>query len=274
MMALSQCSYHIQQKLVEQFPEYKDAIEAKLLTLLPPQELLVEKIENKGLSYEDDEIFTFIYVGRNYFRKGGRDTVEVLARLHKEYEFNLILISALDKDEIKYERTNHDLEDAQKLIESNSDWIEYYPTLPNEQVLEKTKHSHVALLPTWMDTFAYSVLECQACGTPVISTSLRALTELNGKSVGWLIDVPVNNLNNPIMNNRADFVQFEKQLQAGLEQKVRYVLEHRQEVRVKAVNCIKKIRKENDPATYNECLKLLYQGEVDKVRMILKEQFQ
>lgn len=110
-------------------------------------------------------------------KKGGRDTVEVLAKLHKKYQFKLILISALDKDEAKYERTDHDLEDAQALIEANKEWIEYHPSLPNNQVLDKIKKAHVALLPTWMDTFAYFVLECQACGTPVISTSLRALTE-------------------------------------------------------------------------------------------------
>ena len=109
--------------------------------------------------------------------------MEVLAKLHKKYDFKLFLISALDKDEAKYERTEHDLEDAKRLIAKNSSWIEYHETLPNDVVLEKLKKAHVALLPTWMDTFAYSVLECQACGTPVISTSLRALTEVNSGGV-------------------------------------------------------------------------------------------
>ena len=154
------------------------------MTLLPPQEPQVGSIEEKGLSYSDEEPFTFFYVGRNYFRKGGRDTVEVLAKLHKKYDFKLILISALDKDEAKYERTEHDQEDAKRLIAKNSSWIEYHETLPNDVVLEKLKKAHVALLPTWMDTFAYSVLECQACGTPVISTSLRALTEINSGGGG------------------------------------------------------------------------------------------
>ena len=90
-------------------------------------------------------------------------------------------------------------------------------------MLDKIKKAHVALLPTWMDTFAYSVLECQACGTPVISTSLRALTELNDASVGWLIDVPVNKLNNPIMNTPEDFIRFESQLQKGLERAICHV---------------------------------------------------
>lgn len=269
LLPLSHCSYNIQTSLIAQFPQYEKRISAKLIALLPPQELKINSLDEKGLSYDNTETFTFVYVGRNYFRKGGRDTVEVLAKLRKMYDFKLILISALDKDEAKYERTDHDLEDAQALIESNKEWIEYYPSLPNNQVLDKIKKAHVALLPTWMDTFAYSVLECQACGTPVISTSLRALTELNDISVGWLIDVPVNKLNNPIMNNRDDFQKFEIQLQAGLERMICHVLENRNEVREKAANCLLRIQKKHDPKRYNECLKLAYKGQIWKIEKIL-----
>ena len=134
LLPLSHCSYNIQTSLIAQFPQYEKRISAKLIALLPPQELKINSLDEKGLSYDNTETFTFVYVGRNYFRKGGRDTVEVLAKLHKMYDFKLILISALDKDEAKYERTDHDLEDAQAMIESNKDWIEYYPSLPNNQV--------------------------------------------------------------------------------------------------------------------------------------------
>lgn len=264
MMPLSHCSCNIQKEMLKEFPEYEATISRKLMTLLPPQEPQVGSIEEKGLSYSDEEPFTFFYVGRNYFRKGGRDTVEVLAKLHKKYDFKLILISALDKDEAKYERTEHDQEDAKRLIAKNSSWIEYHETLPNDVVLEKLKKAHVALLPTWMDTFAYSVLECQACGTPVISTSLRALTEIN--SGGWLIDVPVNRLNNPILNNKRDFALFEEQLQIGLESAVVHVLEHRGEVHDKAVACLERIRKENAPLHYSKMLRLLYSGDVKRAR--------
>lgn len=271
LLPLSHCSYNIQTSLIAQFPQYEKRISAKLITLLPPQELKINSLDEKGLSYDSTGTFTFVYVGRNYFRKGGRDTVEVLEKLHKMYDFKLILISALDKDEAKYERTDHDLEDAQALIESNKEWIEYYPSLPNNQVLDKIKKAHVALLPTWMDTFAYSVLECQACGTPVISTSLRALTELNDVSVGWLIDVPVNKLNNPVMNNHNDFQKFENQLQAGLESVIFHVLENRNEVREKAENCLLRIQKKHDPQRYNECLRLAYKGQVEKIKKILND---
>lgn len=266
MMPLSQCSCNIQKALIAQFPEYEEAILNKLITLLPPQDLQINNVEEKGLSYADDEMFTFFYVGRNFFRKGGRDTVEVLSRLHGKYDFRLILISALDRDEAKYERTDNDVNEAKKLISENADWIEYHESLPNKVVLEKLKRAHVALLPTWMDTFAYSVLESQACGTPVISTSLRALTEINDSSVGWLVDVPVNCLNNPVLNDKADFKRFEEQLQTGLEEKVVWVLGHRQDIRLKACKCLERIKTMNNPAFYAKCLQQLYRGDVAGTR--------
>lgn len=269
MMALSRCSYNIQKLLIAQFPEYSEAIDSKLIILYPPQSVLVKKFEHKGLTYSPDEQFVFIFIGRNYYRKGGRDVVEVLSELHSKYNFKLIMISALDKDERKYERTDHDYEDAIKMIKANSSWIEYYESLPNDEVLEKIKKAHVALLPTWMDTFAYSVLECQACGTPVISSSLRALTEINGEAVGWLIDVPVNSLNNPILNSREDFEKFENLLQSGLRETIVHVLENRQEVRQKAERCLAAIADNYSPESYSKCLELLYQGRVNEVKRLM-----
>ena len=269
MMPLSQCSFNIQKNIMASFPKYEEVVLNKLITLLPPQELQINDVQEKELTYSDNEEFTFFYVGKNFFRKGGRDTVEVLTKLHKKYDFKLILVSALSRDEAKYERTDNDLGYARKLINENLDWIEYYESLPNNIVLEKLKKAHVALLPTWMDTFAYSVLECQSCGTPVISTSLRALTEINEDNVGWLIEVPVNRLNNPILNSKSDFKLFEEQLQTGLEEKIIYVLEHRHEVLKKAKACLNHIKAKNSPLLYQQKLQLLYQGKVEEVRQLI-----
>lgn len=146
----------------------------------------------------------------------------------------MILISDLRVDEVKYLRTDHDIEDAKKLINDNLSWIEYHEFLPNNEVIEKIKQSDVALLPTWMDTYGYSVIECQACGTPVISTSLRALTETNDNSVGWLIKVPVNRLNNPIHNTRKEQDLFYDVLSKGLYKTIEYVLLHKDEISTKS----------------------------------------
>lgn len=266
LIALSECSRSIQLEILNQFPEYKAKIEKKLITLYPPQDLIVKSITDKINHTKKSNDFTFIYVGRDYFRKGGRETVQVLAELRKKYNFKLILISDLRVDEVKYLRTDHDIEDAKKLINDNLSWIEYHEFLPNNEVIEKIKQSDVALLPTWMDTYGYSVIECQACGTPVISTSLRALTETNDNSVGWLIKVPVNRLNNPIHNTRKEQDLFYDVLSKGLYETLEYVLLHKDEITEKSQKCLERIEKYHNPERYSKCLDLIYNNKISELR--------
>ena len=169
-------------------------------------------------------------------------------------------------DEQRYLRTGDDEKEAKRLIEENKDWIEYYDRLPNTVVLEKMKAAHVCMLPTWMDTFAYSVLEAQACGTPVISTSLRALTEINSEEVGWLIKVPVNRLNNPIHLTKNQQDKFSEMLLEGLREKVEYVLQNRQEIKDKSKKCLDKIKNLHSPQDYEKKLRMVYNGDVSKIK--------
>ncbi len=266
LLALSHCTENIQREIIKQFPQYESIIAKKMITLLPPQKLIIGDVLEKGVTWSEEEPLTFIYVGSDFYRKGGRETVLVLSELHKRYSFKLILISSMAVDEKRYMRTENDEKESKCLIEKNKDWIEYYDRLPNTEVLEKMKKAHVCLLPTWMDTFAYSVLEAQACGTPVISTSLRALTEINNENVGWLIDVPVNRLNNPLHLTREQQDNFSEKLLNGLYDKVEYVLQHCEEIKDKAMKCLVKIKDYHSPQKYEEKLRMVYQGRISEIK--------
>lgn len=266
LLALSHCTENIQREIIKQFPQYESIIAKKMITLLPPQKLIIGDVLEKGVTWIEEEPLTFIYVGSDFYRKGGRETVLVLSELHKRYSFKLILISSMAVDEKRYMRTENDEKESKCLIEKNKDWIEYYDRLPNTEVLEKMKKAHVCLLPTWMDTFAYSVLEAQACGTPVISTSLRALTEINNENVGWLIDVPVNRLNNPLHLTKEQQDNFSEKLLNGLYDKVEYVLQHREEIKDKAMKCLVKIKDYHSPQKYEEKLRMVYQGRISEIK--------
>lgn len=266
LLALSHCTENIQREIIKQFPQYESIIAKKMITLLPPQKLIIGDVLEKGVTWIEEEPLTFIYVGSDFYRKGGRETVLVLSELHKRYSFKLILISPMAVDEKRYMRTENDEKESKCLIEKNKDWIEYYDRLPNTEVLEKMKKAHVCLLPTWMDTFAYSVLEAQACGTPVISTSLRALTEINNENVGWLIDVPVNRLNNPLHLTREQQDIFSEKLLNGLYDKVEYVLKHHEEIKDKAMKCLVKIKDYHSPQIYEEKLRMVYQGRIGEIK--------
>lgn len=266
LLALSHCTENIQREIIKQFPQYESIIAKKMITLLPPQKLVINDVKEKKVTWNEEEPLTFIYVGSDFYRKGGRETVLVLSELHKRYSFKLILISSMAVDEKRYMRTENDEKESKCLIEKNKDWIEYYDRLSNTEVLEKMKKAHVCLLPTWMDTFAYSVLEAQACGTPVISTSLRALTEINNENVGWLIDVPVNRLNNPLHLTKEQQDIFSEKLLNGLYDKVEYVLKHREEIKDKAMKCLVKIKDDHSPQKYEEKLRMVYQGRISEIK--------
>lgn len=266
LLALSHCTENIQREIIKQFPQYESIIAKKMITLLPPQKLVINDVKEKEVTWSEELPLTFIYVGSDFYRKGGRETVLVLSELHKRYSFKLILISSMAVDEKRYMRTENDEKESKCLIEKNKDWIEYYDRLPNTEVLEKMKKAHVCLLPTWMDTFAYSVLEAQACGTPVISTSLRALTEINNENVGWLIDVPVNRLNNPLHLTREQQDIFSEKLLNGLYDKVEYVLKHHEEIKDKAMKCLVKIKDYHSPQKYEEKLRMVYQGRISEIK--------
>lgn len=266
LLALSHCTENIQREIIKQFPQYESIIAKKMITLLPPQKLVINDVKEKEVTWSEEVPLTFIYVGSDFYRKGGRETVLVLSELHKRYSFKLVLISSMAVDEKRYMRTENDEKESKCLIEKNKDWIEYYDRLPNTEVLEKMKKAHVCLLPTWMDTFAYSVLEAQACGTPVISTSLRALTEINNENVGWLIDVPVNRLNNPLHLTKKQQDIFSEKLLNGLYNKVEYVLKHHEEIKDKAMKCLVKIKDYHSPQKYEEKLRMVYQGRISEIK--------
>lgn len=272
LLPLCNCSYRIQMEILKQFPAYENVIKAKTYTLHPPQQLIINDLKEKGLTWDDNEEFIFFYVGKNFYRKGGRESVSVLANLRKKYNnFRLVLISALEPDESRYMRSTNDEIQIRKMIAANADWIDFYQGLPNDQVLRKLKKAHVCLLPTWMDTYAYSVLESQACGTPLITTAQRALNETNSEDVGWLIEVPVNKLNNPLHYNSELQEKFSSMLLQGLQEKCEYVLTHRQEVKQKSFACLERIRKFHDPRDYAKKLELIYQGKVSE--LISKEEY-
>jgi glycosyltransferase involved in cell wall biosynthesis len=261
MLAFSECTRQIQQTVIDCFPEYKERLEKKLITLHPPQKLIVKTVEEKGVSYDEKQPLRFIFIGRDFFRKGGKQVLDAFEQYKQQYRFELILISDLSPGKDKFAFfTEEDRANCLNYINANKDWISYYPSLPNQEVMNLIKKSHVALLPTWMDTYGYSVLECQASGCPVITTDLRALTEINNDEVGWLISVPVNHLKYPVYQDPDAFNFFDRKLSEGLLTALKSVFDDRNAIRDKAAKCLERIKTNHDPEAYAEVLQAVYDG--------------
>ena len=171
----------------------QEIIRKKMIVLHPPQEVLVDQPVQRD--YDDQHPIRLILVGSGFFRKGGREILRAFDKLIREENANLklILVSSLKMDDYAAKETQEDLDWASNFIQEHSDWIEYYPSLSQAEVLNLMKTCDIGLLPTYADSYGFSVLEAQACGLPVISTDVRALPEINNTDCGWLIRVQKRN---------------------------------------------------------------------------------
>ena len=267
ILPFSKCTYDIQMELVSFFPKYANKIKKKMLVLHPPQNLLVNDINEKGLSYSHDVKLKFIFIGKHFYRKGGIQMLKAFEFFKENENFELIIISELTKKDNNFEfATEENINNTIEYVNDNSEWITHYSYLSNVEVLNLIKTSHIGLLPTWADTYGYSVLECQAGGCPIISTNIRALSEINNNDLGWLIDVPANRLNHPQFYSKEDFNEFAKVLEFGLIEILKDIFKNKINVMKKAEASLDRIKLEHDPKVYAETIKNIYKGKlVNKV---------
>ncbi|WP_299821861.1 glycosyltransferase family 4 protein [uncultured Pontibacter sp.] len=256
IIAISQSAYNIQLKYLDKFPRFKNQIENKMVVLHPAQHLLIDSYDEKEL----DELITFSLIGGDFFRKGGKEVLVVFDKLLEEgYPIKLQIVSKLDYGDYASQTTKNDFLEAVTLIEKNSSSIIWYKTLPNTAVLDMLKKSHIALLPTYADTYGYSVLEAQAAGCPVITTDIRALPEINNNECGWVINVPKDELGNGIIDNREERELLSKTIIDNLHEIILTILKNKEIIRMKGEASINKIKRNHNPILTASLLESIYQ---------------
>ena len=261
IIAWSSCAAEMQRDLLSELPvEKREAIMSKLVVLHPPQEVLRELVEER--QYDATNPIRFFLVGAGFFRKGGREVLLAFEKLIREEQapIKLIIVSSLRLDSYAAQETESDREWAFEFIRVHSEWIEYYASLPNEEVIELMKAYDVGLLPTWAETYGLSVLEAQACGCPVISTDIRALPEINNINVGWLIRVPKNEMGEALYSTAEERAKLSEQIQAGLEAIIRGIVAYPSVIATKGQASIERIKTFHDPQDYADRLRSIYQA--------------
>jgi glycosyltransferase involved in cell wall biosynthesis len=177
------------QKLFLEKSQYKDNILPKLELLHPPQEPNVN--ESSLISKDFTKTLRFIFVGRDFFRKGGYECVKAFTDIiNQGFDAELMIVSQLTTYDYPNPAPKENLEHAIKLIEDSKGKIKLFTQISNQEVLSLIGNSHIGLLPSYNDSYGYSVLEFFSHGCPVITTSILALSEINHPDRGWLIDMP------------------------------------------------------------------------------------
>lgn len=197
-IALSESAKRIQVNMLENLSNKYlernviDKIINKIQVINPPQDLLVteEDVYNK---FRNSKKIEFIFVGRDFFRKGGKELLNVLDKFSERYDFNLTIVSSLNYGDYATLSTYEEFQECKKMILSKK-WITYYSSLTNNDVIKLCKKAHIGLLPTFADTYGYSLLEMQACGCACITTNIRALPEINNEKCGWICNIPKDHI--------------------------------------------------------------------------------
>ena len=267
LIAISTSAYNIQKELIlrsDLSETEKDAILQKLICIHPPQKLLIteEAMQNK---FDSPEKINFIFVGHAFFQKGGLEILHTLSDLYNKGmdNFKLTIISKLVYIADHTGSATKENYDAAMEIIQNSDWIEYYPELPNERVLELMKKSHIGLLPSLDETYGYSVLELQASGCTCVTTNIRALGEINSNEYGWLCDIKPNRFGVAIYGSDSDKhnQEVKEYLRTELERVFTEILSDPSAIKAKAECAVLHIRENHDPDRIQKRINAVYEDQ-------------
>lgn len=248
---------------LEKYPDYKDKIIPKITVLHPSQNPLIKSYSDKKLSKEK---IVFSLVGHQILIKGGLETLRTFSRLHQEgFNVQLNLVSLLHSvDYLKNENSANELNEVKTIVASSPSWLNYFPSMPNDKVIELLKTSHVALLPSYGDSYGYSVLESQACGCPVISTDIVALPEINNEDCGWIINVPKLEFGKPDVYSLEKHLKFSQTIENQLYNTIISILNNRHQIELKGNNALNRIINKHNPTERALYLENLYRSILNK----------
>lgn len=248
LYALCENAYDIQRRHLESYVSEEEVkvLMEKTQVLHPPQKVLIT--EKEFQEKHNTQKFYFIFIGRAFFVKGGREIIRALSKFEDQYDFTLTLVSSLIYNDYFTKTSKEEMFRWKKIIQSKR-WIDYYDNLPNDVVLEKCKEATIGLLPSVADTYGYSVLEMQASGCPVITTNIRAFPEINNEECGWICQMAVNQIGCCAEKNWSEVLEQE------LERCFLDIFEHPDTVKKKGRSALERIRKMHDPDEYQRELR-------------------
>ena len=265
IIAFNKFAYDKFSYYLNEFPEYKSQILNKTIILHPPQIQLV----NAPLTINESTIVNFVFLGRDFFRKGGAEVLNAIERLDSEgYQFRLYIISSISTSGwLDDHITTNDIDSTKKRISNNSK-ITHYQSLSNTEVLSLIQKCHVSLLPSWHETYGYSILESQSCGCPVVTTDIPPFDEINPITSGWRVNVPVKQFENTHYSNVStteDRLSFQQILSDNLYLCLKNILDNPIQINEKSKHSLELIEKKHNISDFSTQLEQIYTAALTKI---------
>jgi glycosyltransferase involved in cell wall biosynthesis len=123
-------------------------------------------------SYNQNSTLQLLFVGTVMKRKGIEVLLQVFDKL-KDYEINLTIIGPPG--------------DAMSLLTPQNTRYTYLPFLPHEELAEAYRSADIFIFPSYLDSWAQTVIEAMACGTPVIVSDNTGAKEAVVQGGGFVV---------------------------------------------------------------------------------------
>ena len=180
------CAKAWQRRKAQLAPDLENDIMNKVVVIPPAQDVLISEREGKQLSSKGP--LKLAMVGSHFFRKGGLELLRAVQRLINEgAHITLDIISSLSTTHQTGD-TEADKDEAHRIIESLSE-VTWHGKQPHDVVINVFQESHIGVLPSYIETYGYTVLEAQACGCATITSDVKAFPDINPNLVGWQIKI-------------------------------------------------------------------------------------
>jgi glycosyltransferase involved in cell wall biosynthesis len=233
----------------------KDKILSKIEVLYPPQQVRADDSFYKKF---EDSTLRVAFVASDFLRKGGFELVEAVDALaNAGLQIHLSVASSMA---VRNEKWPWNI-DGDRKIRKSLDTIVKRPshfsltsTLSHESVLQLFESCHISALPSFHDTFGFSVLEAQANACPVLTTNQRAFPEINSPETGLVVDLPVD-AHNQLNLTPQNFEALSAALLEGITRSLCSAYSQRGEgLASKAAKSIGRLRKWHDPRAIEDSI--------------------
>ncbi|MFH8119646.1 MAG: glycosyltransferase [Candidatus Aenigmatarchaeota archaeon] len=163
----------ILQKLEVLYP----AIKARKIRRRKKQEVKIGFLATRGAFYE----------------KGGRELLEAFKILNKKYDNISLIMKVKPPPEVL------------KFSQTNVSFVASHFNTREELFRKFYEELDIFVLPTYVDSFGFSLLEAMSCGIPIIATNIFAIPEIveDGKN-GFLISSPISDFRKNFVPNFFD----------------------------------------------------------------------
>jgi len=259
LIAISDATLNIQMKLFK--ADVARQIQRKTVVLHPPQTLFVQHKAPR-----QSGTLRLIFAGNEFYRKGGAEVVLAISELIEEKrldasQLDVQLIGDLAKRRNVAHRQFQDDEAFYRDIENRIKrhrCFTHYTQMENSALMQLFRQSDAGLLPTWQETYGFSVLEMQANGCPVITSNVRALPEINPDSAGWVLASPLNADREYSITSTEQKTQLRQSLVEGLKSTLLAIIERPEMLQEKGEAAILRIKEQHDTGRYIARLNDIY----------------